>query len=91
MQIFVAAAGDLHRHVGTMTRFRLTHFDPHDAVRAADALLTGQNEECLRARMRVDRRHASPGTGGFVDLKKILRCLDATDRSHFRDFGSAAG
>ena len=89
MQIRRAAARDLHRHIGTMTRFGLADLDTHQPVGTTDALLPGHDEESLGARMRVHGRDAARRTAGFVDPKEILRCDDAGDWSTFRNLSAA--
>src|SRR5690242_11524401 len=59
VQVGRTAAGHLHRHTGTSTRFALPRFHALHTVGAANALFAGEHEESLRAGMTVDVRYAA--------------------------------
>ena len=72
-----------------MTSFGLANLDTHHPVGTPDALLPGQYQECLRARMSMHGRYAARRAAGFVDPEEILRCDDPGDRSKFGALSSA--
>ena len=71
------------------TRGGLANLHTHLPVGTADAWLSRQHEESLRARMSVYGRHAARRTTNIHEPKEVLRCGDAGNWSNLRNLSAA--